>query len=75
MCQKVCPNKAIEMVAAPEDLREEFPKTYPRVDLGKCCFCGLCSDVCPKGALKLSKDVFLSTFDPGTTFVEPFSES
>jgi formate hydrogenlyase subunit 6/NADH:ubiquinone oxidoreductase subunit I len=75
MCQKVCPNKAIEMIAAPEDQKVEFPKTYPRVDLGKCCFCGLCEDICPKGALKLSQDVFLSTFDPGTAFVEPFSES
>ncbi|RLF49558.1 MAG: NADH-quinone oxidoreductase subunit I [Thermoplasmata archaeon] len=71
LCSKICPNRAIDMVEAPEEYREKYPKRYPRIDLGKCCFCALCQDICPKGAIKMTKNVFLSTFDPKSVIKEP----
>ena len=71
LCAKICPNRAIEMIQAPKQYKEKYPKTYPKIDLGKCCFCGLCEDICSKGSLKLSKNVFLSTFDSSTVIKEP----
>ena len=74
LCARICPNRAIEMTEAPENKKEEYPKTYPRIDMGKCCFCGLCEDICPTNALTLTKNVFLSTFNPDTTIKNPFSD-
>jgi formate hydrogenlyase subunit 6/NADH:ubiquinone oxidoreductase subunit I len=72
LCAKICPNRAIEMVQAPEELREKYAKEYPRIDLGKCCFCALCQDICPKGCIELKTNVFLATFDPSVTIKSPF---
>ncbi|MCD6363765.1 MAG: NADH-quinone oxidoreductase subunit I [Synergistetes bacterium] len=71
LCAKVCPNRAIEMVEAPEDEKEWYPKKYVKIDVGKCCFCALCQDICPTGALKLTKSFFLSTFDKSDTVKYP----
>ena len=71
LCAKICPNRAIEMIEAPKDKKEMFPKIYPKIDLGKCCFCGLCEDICPKDAIKLTKNVFLATFDDTSVILNP----
>ena len=71
LCARVCPNRAIEMVEAPEALRGTYPKKYPQIDLGKCCFCGLCQDICASGSMKLSKGFFLSTNDRSTVLRPP----
>lgn len=59
-----------------QELRDwgAHPKTYPQIDLGKCCFCGLCQDVCPTGAMTLTQNVFLSTNDPATALRPPFQD-
>ena len=62
LCAKICPNRAIEMVALPKDFKEKYDKTYPQIDIGKCCFCGLCQDICPKDSIRLTKNVFLVKF-------------
>lgn len=42
----------------------------PQIDYSRCCFCGLCVDICPPGSLTLTKDFFHIHFDPKTfTFV------
>ncbi len=74
LCAKICPNRAIQMVEAPEKYKDKYSQTYPQIDLGKCCFCGLCEDICPKGALKLGKGFFLSTFDSKAVIKPPLSE-
>jgi len=71
LCSKICPNRAIEMIEMPEKYKEKYPKSYPRIDIGKCCFCGLCEDICPRNSLKLTKNFFLSTFDPKSVIKEP----
>lgn len=72
-CARICLNRAIEMIEAPEELQEEYPKVYPQIDLGKCCFCRLCEDTCPKDAIKLSKNFFLATFDKNSVIKNPFA--
>ena len=62
------------MVAAPEQFKDKYPKQYPQIDLGKCCFCGLCQDICPKGSIILSKGFFLSTFDTNSVIKKPFPQ-
>ncbi len=69
VCERVCPNKAIEMV--PSKDKEKYSKKYPKIDLGKCCFCGLCQEFCPKGAIKLTKNYFLATFDSTSLIYAP----
>jgi len=51
------------MIDVSSEYKDQYAKTYPKIDLGKCCFCGLCEDICPTDAIILSKNVFLSTFD------------
>ena len=75
LCAKICPNRAIEMIKASEEYREQYQKVYPKIDLGKCCFCALCEDICPKDAIKLTKNFFLSTFDPSTPIKYPLPKS
>jgi len=75
LCAKICPNRAIEMIELSKEHKEKYPKTYPKIDLGKCCFCGLCEDICPKDSIKLTKDVFLSTFDKNNVIMFPIQEN
>lgn len=70
-CARICPNLAIEMVEVPSELREKYPKTYPQVDLGKCCFCALCEDTCPKESIKLTTNFYFATFDKDDTILYP----
>jgi NADH-quinone oxidoreductase chain I len=72
LCFRICPNRAIEMIAAPDEHKNRYSEEYPRIDLGKCCFCGLCQDICPKGCITLTKSFFLSTFDPNSVIKDPF---
>jgi len=72
LCFRICPNRAIQMIAAPDEYKGRYSKEYPRIDLGKCCFCGLCQDICPKGGITLTKNFFLSTFDPNSVIKDPF---
>lgn len=74
LCAKICPDRAIEMVEAPEISKEKYPKKYPQIDIGKCCFCGFCEDICPKDCLKLTDHFYLSTFDKNSVIKTPFSD-
>jgi len=58
-CQKVCDNAAITMVRIPDlpDLPLEGTRNErPAIDYGRCCWCGLCVDICPTGSLSLSTE-------------------
>jgi NADH-quinone oxidoreductase subunit I len=46
-CANVCPDKLIAMdLEKREGHSGRYPVTFT-VDIGPCCFCGLCSEVCP----------------------------
>jgi len=73
LCAKICPNMAIEMIETAMEHKDKYPKKYPKIDIGKCCFCGLCQDICPKSSIRLTKNVFLSTFDDTSVIKYPMS--
>ncbi|MEN8801115.1 MAG: FAD-dependent oxidoreductase [Thiogranum sp.] len=58
-CQKVCDNAAISMVkipGLPEDPVRGIRNERPAIDYGRCCWCGLCVDICPTGSLSLTTE-------------------
>lgn len=72
-CEEICPNQAIEMVEIPElesKPDEGITNERPQINYGRCCFCGLCVDICPAGSLNLSRDYLHIHFDKDTfTFI------
>lgn len=58
-CQKICDNAAITMVKVPhlkEDPVNGIRNLRPAIDYGRCCWCALCVDICPTGAIELSRE-------------------
>ena len=58
-CQKVCDNAAITMVKIPElpeDPLAGIRNERPAIDYGRCCWCGLCVDICPTGSISLTQE-------------------
>ena len=67
-CQKVCDNAAISMVTIPElssDPVKGIRNERPAIDYGRCCWCGLCVDICPTGSLSLSREYIHSCREGG----------
>ena len=71
-CAKVCPVNCIEIEAikSPEEIGKTSDGTTKRIhaakfniDMGKCCFCGLCTTVCPTECLTMTKTYDFSVFD------------
>ena len=54
LCIKVCPTKAIEFI--PEEKKV-------KIVVARCCFCAQCSDICPVGALSMTDEFLLSSYD------------
>ncbi len=58
-CQKVCDNAAITMVSIPslpQDPVKGIRNERPAIDYGRCCWCGLCVDICPTGSIALTRE-------------------
>ena len=58
-CQKICDNAAITMVKVPQlknDPVNGIRNLRPAIDYGRCCWCALCVDICPVGAIELSRE-------------------
>ncbi len=56
-CSTICMNNAIDMIEV-ENVKdkEQDSGLRPRVDYGRCCFCGLCVDICPSSSLVFSNE-------------------
>lgn len=56
-CEEICQNDAIDMVPV-EGLEPSKGDSglRPHIDYGRCCWCGLCVDVCPTGSLGMSNE-------------------
>jgi glutamate synthase (NADPH/NADH) small chain len=75
-CQKICDNQAIRMAHIPdlpEDPEQGKRAQRPAIDYGRCCWCGLCVDLCPTGSLSLSREYVhtCTEGDIGSYFVLP----
>ena len=56
-CQDVCMNDAIDMIKVDREYNaKNTSQCIPRIDYGRCCWCSLCTDVCPPSSLKLEED-------------------
>ncbi|MEA3450776.1 MAG: FAD-dependent oxidoreductase [Bacteroidota bacterium] len=63
-CSTICMNEAIDMIQiAGVEASNGDSGLRPRVDNGRCCWCGLCVEVCPVGSLSLTKDYIFVTDD------------
>ena len=71
-CQDVCMNDAIDMIPIEEDRN---PKNgsgcIPRIDYGRCCWCSLCTDVCPPSSLKLESECIWANDDSNNFLYMP----
>jgi len=67
-CATICQNQAIDMVPVEGiEGKKGDSGLRPRIDHGRCCWCGLCVDVCPTGSLSLTKD-YLYVSDDADSF-------
>ena len=65
LCGKICMNNAITYEEIPE-LKEKGLKGInirPVIDYGRCCYCGLCVEICPTKSLKLTPNFKLISSD------------
>ena len=64
-CHEICQNHAIDMVEV-EGLEAKSGDSglRPRFDYGRCCWCGLCVDICTAGSLRMSNEYAWFTTDP-----------
>ena len=71
-CQDICMNDAIDMITIDVD---KNPKNgsgcIPRIDYGRCCWCSLCTDVCPPNSLKLEPEAINATDDSNNSLYMP----
>ncbi len=64
-CHTICQNGAIDMVRAEAfEGRKGDSGLRPRFDYGRCCWCGLCVDICTAGSLRMSNEYTWITSDP-----------
>ncbi len=54
-CAAICMNVAIDMVEI-ETTTKKDTGLRPNIDYGRCCWCGLCVDICATGSLGLSDE-------------------
>jgi NADH-quinone oxidoreductase subunit I len=55
LCEKICPAKAISIVAGEKADAERYPVSYT-LDMSRCVYCGYCEEVCPKEAIVMSSE-------------------
>jgi glutamate synthase (NADPH/NADH) small chain len=64
-CYTICQNHAIDMVEVEGlEARSGDSGLRPRFDYGRCCWCGLCVDICTAGSLRMSNEYAWFTTDP-----------
>lgn len=73
-CSQICDNRAIRMVNIPDlpsDPVKGIKPRRPAIDYGRCCWCGLCVDICPSGSLSLSREYIHISANLNSFFILP----
>lgn len=73
-CSQICMNVAIDMVPVSETTKKDTG-LRPRIDYGRCCWCGLCVDICATGSLGLSDCYVWVSDDPDSFRFTPGVEA
>ena len=55
-CFRTCPSKVIKVRGEKRLASEPTEARFFYIDYARCSFCGLCVEVCPKGALRFSAE-------------------
>lgn len=64
-CHAICQNHAIDMVKVDGlEAHSGDSGLRPRFDYGRCCWCGLCVDICTAGSLRMSNEYAWFTENP-----------
>jgi len=64
-CHVICQNHAIDMVSVEGlEARSGDSGLRPRFDYGRCCWCGLCVDICTAGSLRMTNEYAWFTENP-----------
>jgi NADH-quinone oxidoreductase subunit I len=73
-CERVCPDRLIVVnsVRNPETKKLELVGFL--CDESRCCFCGLCEDVCPNGAIRLTNTYDYSAYDRSELVLDLYDE-
>jgi formate hydrogenlyase subunit 6/NADH:ubiquinone oxidoreductase subunit I len=74
-CQDVCMNDAIDMVKVDKIYNQKnSSQCIPKIDYGRCCWCSLCTDVCPPESLVLGTDCVHSDYSAENFLFMPLFE-
>jgi NADH-quinone oxidoreductase subunit I len=65
MCQRTCPQNCFDIEGAKDENNKMRPVKFDW-KMERCSFCGLCTEACPTGAVRSSKEFRLSTLDRST---------
>lgn len=60
ICTVVCPSKALSL-----------GERGPTLDMGRCVFCGACSDICPRGNIVFTKEHRLAALQRDALLIKP----
>jgi NADH-quinone oxidoreductase subunit I len=73
ICAWICPEKCITFVPLKgEKVYPQNPENrFPQYWYSRCCFCHLCTDYCPTGALDYTPDYELAEYDRELTIWSP----
>jgi len=75
-CESICQNAAIDLVPVEGvETKDGDSGLRPRVDYGRCCWCGLCVDVCTTNSLSLTNEYTWVDEDPDNFRFVPGAEN
>lgn len=66
LCATVCPSECIRVVTVEGPEQQRYAESY-EIDLSRCIFCGYCVEACPVGAIVMTGDYELATYNRDDT--------
>ena len=67
-CVKACPTACLAMTHKQTDEKKKITNTFT-YNIELCCFCGLCQQVCPTGAIYMNKIYEITTYERNKLYI------